>query len=40
MVYNFDVYVIRHGEAPPNVSNIVSGRSKEGLTEKGIEQAK
>ena len=33
------LYVIRHGETLSNLSGIVSGRSDEGLTEKGIEQA-
>lgn len=33
------LYVIRHGETLSNLSGIVSGRSDEGLTEKGIRQA-
>ncbi|MBQ3309492.1 histidine phosphatase family protein [Candidatus Saccharibacteria bacterium] len=30
------LYVIRHGETPSNISGIVSGRSDEDLTKKGI----
>ncbi|MBR2589257.1 histidine phosphatase family protein [Candidatus Saccharibacteria bacterium] len=33
------LYVVRHGETASNVSGVVSGRSEEGLTEKGIMQA-
>ncbi len=33
------LFVIRHGETPSNISGIVSGRSMESLTAKGIKQA-
>jgi len=33
------LYCIRHGETPSNITGIVAGRSDEGLTKKGIEQA-
>lgn len=33
------LYVVRHGEVPSNVCEIVSGRNDEKLTENGIEQA-
>ena len=33
------IYCIRHGETPSNITGIVAGRSDEGLTKKGIEQA-
>ena len=33
------IYCIRHGETDSNVSGIVSGRSDEGLNERGIAQA-
>ena len=33
------IYCVRHGETPSNLTGIVAGRSDEGLTKKGIEQA-
>lgn len=33
------LYVVRHGQVPSNVKGIVSGRSNEQLTQRGIEQA-
>ena len=35
-----NLYVIRHGEVPSNLSDIICRRSDEELTQKGIDQAK
>ena len=35
-----NLYVVRHGEVPSNLSERVEGRFDEKLTEKGIEQSK
>ena len=32
--------MIRHGEIPSNVNKVYAGRSPEGLTEKGVQQAR
>ena len=34
-----NLYVVRHGEVPSNLSEIVCKRTDEKLTPKGIEQA-
>ena len=35
-----NLYVVRHGEVPSNLSEVVEERYDERLTEKGIEQSK
>ncbi len=35
-----NLLLVRHGEIPSNVNKVYAGRSTEGLTEKGLDQAK
>ena len=35
-----NLYVVRHGEVPSNLSDVIIDRFDEKLTEKGIEQSK
>lgn len=35
-----NLILVRHGEIPSNVNKIYAGRSSEGLTDKGVSQAK
>ncbi len=35
-----NLLMIRHGEIPSNINKVYAGRSPEGLTEKGVQQAK
>ena len=34
-----NLYVVRHGEVPSNLSEVIQNRYDEQLTEKGIEQS-
>ena len=35
-----NLYVVRHGEVPSNLSEVIQERFNEKLTDKGVEQSK